>query len=174
MSTLKLAPRSPLSEFTLEVDQLVRSWNLDRCRQIGELLRPLLAEEGWIAPELLEQRSDGYRRELLYEAEDGAFCVGCFVWGAGQATPIHDHRSWSVLGVFSGTLQSENFVMGASGKLEMAEPAELLHQGEVVWLDPSIGDIHRISAATAAGGVSVHVYGCRFADVCRERYDYTG
>jgi predicted metal-dependent enzyme (double-stranded beta helix superfamily) len=83
-------------------------------------------------PELLDHRRDGYRREVLYEAEDGAFYVGCFIWGAGQATPIHDHRSWSVLGVFSGTMQSENFVMSASGRLERSAPAGLLHQGEVV------------------------------------------
>ena len=172
MTALKVAPRSPFFEFILEVERLAYRSNLDCCRQIGESLRPLLAEKGWIAPELLDQRPDGYRRELLYEAADGAFCIGCFVWGAGQATPIHDHRSWSVIGVFSGTLQSENFVMSASGRLERSAPAELLHQGEVVWLDPTVGDIHRISAGSGDGGVSVHIYGCRFTDVCRARYDY--
>ncbi len=107
MTALEVVSRSPFFEFILEVERLAYRSNSDRCRQIGESLRPLLAEKGWIAPELLAQRRDGYRRELLYEAEDGAFCIGCFVWGAGQATPIHDHRSWSVIGVYSGTLQSE-------------------------------------------------------------------
>jgi len=174
MTALKTAPRSPFFEFILEVERLLHRSNLDRCRQIGESLRPLLFEKGWIAPELLHQRRDGYRRELLYEDQDGAFCIRCFVWGAGQATPIHDHRSWSVIGVFSGTLQSENFAMSASGRLERSAAAELLHEGEVVWLDPTVGDIHRIGAAPGDDGVSisVHIYGCRFVDVCRAGYDY--
>ncbi len=172
MTALEVVSRSPFFEFILEVERLAYRSNSDRCRQIGESLRPLLAEKGWIAPELLAQRRDGYRRELLYEAEDGAFCIGCFVWGAGQATPIHDHRSWSVIGVYSGTLQSENFVMSASGRLERSAQTELLQAGEVVWLDPTVGDIHRIGAESGDGGVSVHIYGCRFMDVCRARYDF--
>ena len=172
MTALEVVSRSPFFEFILEVERLAYRSNSDRCRQIGKSLRPLLAEKGWIAPELLDQRRDGYRRELLYEAEDGAFCIGCFVWGAGQATPIHDHRSWSVIGVYSGTLQSENFVMSASGRLERSAQTELLQAGEVVWLDPTVGDIHRIGAESGDGGVSVHIYGCRFMDVCRARYDF--
>jgi predicted metal-dependent enzyme (double-stranded beta helix superfamily) len=172
MTALKVAPRSPFSEFIIEVERLLHRSNLDRCRQIGESLRPLLSEKGWIAPELLHQRRDGYRRELLYEDDAGVFSIGCFVWGAGQGTPIHDHRSWSVIGVLSGALQSENFAMSASGRLETSAPAELLCEGEVVWLDPTIGDIHRIGAGSGDGGVSVHIYGCRFTDVCRARYDY--
>ena len=62
--------------------------------------------------------------------------------------------------------------MSASGRLERSAPTELLHAGEVVWLDPTVGDIHRIGAGSGDGGVSVHIYGCRFMDVCRARYDF--
>jgi predicted metal-dependent enzyme (double-stranded beta helix superfamily) len=172
MTALGIATRSSFVSFVLEVERLVRRSSVTPYRQIGASLRPLLAERGWIAPELLHPRREGYRRELLYEDEAGAFSIGCFVWGAGQATPIHDHRSWGVMGVLSGTLQSENFAIGASGRLERSAPAELLHAGQVSWLDPTVGDIHRISAGTDDVDVSIHVYGCRFVDVCRARYDY--
>ena len=62
--------------------------------------------------------------------------------------------------------------MSASGRLERSAPTELLQAGEVVWLDPTVGDIHRIGAESGDGGVSVHIYGCRFMDVCRARYDF--
>ena len=60
MTALKVAPQSPSFEFIHEVERLFYRSNLDRCRLIGESLRPLLSERGWIAPELLHQRSGGY------------------------------------------------------------------------------------------------------------------
>ena len=62
--------------------------------------------------------------------------------------------------------------MSASGRLERSAPAELLHAGEVVWLDPTVGGYAPNWRRVGRRGVSVHIYGCRFTDVCRARYYY--
>jgi len=53
MTALEVVSRSPFFEFILEVERLAYRSNLDRCRQIGELLRPLLAEKGWMVQNCL-------------------------------------------------------------------------------------------------------------------------
>src|SRR4051794_21500105 len=43
-----------------------------------------------------------YRQHVLHVADDGAFSLVALVWLPGQATPIHDHLSWCVVGVHQG------------------------------------------------------------------------
>ena len=140
------------------------------CRDVAASLAPALRDPTWLPADLTIPDPSSYRRERLHEEDDGAFSIGCFVWGAGQATPIHDHRSWGVAGVLVGTLREESFVRGASGKLEKLGPDAILRAGEIGAVDPGLGDIHRIGAATGEVSISIHVYGSRLAEICRTRY----
>jgi len=151
------------------------------CREVATDLAPVLRNPAWLPAAYTVPDPSGYRRELLHEEEDGAFSIGCFVWGAGQATPIHDHRCWGVAGVLVGALREESFVRDAAGALAKTGADVILRAGDTSDITPAgdemgsggapkPGDIHRVGAATDAVSISIHVYGARFANVCRTRY----
>ncbi len=156
------------------------------CRDAAASLAPCLRDPSWLPAELAIPAPSTYRRELLHEEDDGAFSVGCFVWGAGQATPIHDHRCWGVAGVLVGALREESFQRNEAGALEKTGRDATLHAGDIGFIDPALdhkprlgagrlgasgaSDIHRVGAATDTVSISLHVYGGRLAEVCRTRY----
>lgn len=138
------------------------------CPDIALRLGGLVADGSWLAPEWRVPSEQAYRRQCLYEHPDGAFSIGCFVWAPHQRTPIHDHRSWGVIGVLSGAITSETYTRTESG-LAGTAPI-ILPAGLTAWVHPTEGDIHRIGGADQ-GGISIHVYGCRFDTVCNTLYE---
>ena len=79
-----------------------RSGLTDDPHAIAERLRPLLATEGWLAPEHEQGSEEGYRQHLLHVSDCRRLSVVALVWLPGQSTPIHDHVSWCVVGVYRG------------------------------------------------------------------------
>ena len=141
-----------------------------RCTIIAERLRGFLRPD-WLPPEARIGGNDCYQRHLIYEDSAGRFCVGSFVWKPGQETPVHDHACWGVFGVVRGCLSSENFILDAQGELHQVS-TDTVMAGCTAWLSPAYGDIHRIAnRAKRTTALSLHVYGARFAEVCRTRYD---
>jgi 3-mercaptopropionate dioxygenase len=113
-------------------------------------------------PEILtaEQRYGdplGYRCHLLHAEPDGSFSIVAMVWRPGQATPIHDHVTWCVIGVMQGTEHEERYRLRSDGWLEQDGTADS-HTGEVTGLAPP-GDIHRVRNNGTETAISLHVYG---------------
>ncbi|MDD2704072.1 MAG: FAD/NAD(P)-binding protein, partial [Acidocella sp.] len=140
-----------------------------RCALIAQALEEALEPPGWLPEDLAEACPTGYRRQVLFEAEDGSFSIGCFVWGPGQHSPIHDHRCWGVIGCLAGTLANETFTDTSPERLA-ATPLCLIAGGETVFMHPDTGDIHRLGAHGAERAISIHVYGGRFGAVNRNFY----
>lgn len=139
------------------------------CAVVAKRLRRALRAD-WLPPEARRSADDTYQRHLLYEDEAGRFSVGSFVWKPGQATPVHDHTGWGVVGVVDGELVSENFATDPEGRLAQTSVVAL-KPGATTWLFPAAGDIHRIvNPSTRNTAISIHVYGAPFAAVCRNRY----
>jgi predicted metal-dependent enzyme (double-stranded beta helix superfamily) len=98
-----------------------------------------------------------------------------FVWGPGQATPVHDHRVWGLVGVLRGSELNESFSRDAAGTLVTDGAAVVLRAGAVAPLSPRIGDVHRVSNAERdRASVSIHVYGANIGAVERATYDALG
>ncbi|UAK26605.1 cysteine dioxygenase [Sphingomonas nostoxanthinifaciens] len=139
----------------------------------GRLLGELLAAEGWLPESHARPDPDRYRQYLLYADPAGRFSVVSFVWGPGQATPVHDHTVWGLVGVLSGAEISERFAI-ADGELRSLGK-ERLGTGAIDRLDPAAGDIHRVSNAyDDAVSISIHVYGADIGTVERSIYDMKG
>jgi len=154
------------------IHQISRAVDLDSaelCPQVATALAPLTASADWLAPSLRRPDPDRYRRELLYQAADDSFSIGCFVWGAGQQTRIHDHNSWAVLGVVCGSLRETSYDRSVTGELRQGSNFKV-EAGQHVWCRPESGDIHRVGAAGRSMAISIHVYGCAFDQVCRTYY----
>jgi 3-mercaptopropionate dioxygenase len=124
---------------------------------VAARLRPLLAEDGWLAPEHQRPGRDRYRQHLLHVSPSRRFSVVALVWRPGQRTPIHDHVAWCVVGVYRGVEREVHYRL-VDGRLQVAGTLEA-HPGHVEALVPPAGDIHAVEAAGPGKTISIHVYG---------------
>lgn len=141
----------------------------------GTLLSRLVSRDDWLPEAFAQPSAAGYRQYLLHCDSRERFSVVSFVWGAGQGTPIHDHRVWGLVGVLRGAERVENYRRRHDGALEQVGASTVLGAGEVEALSPHKGDIHRVSNARADGpSVSIHVYGGNIGAVERSTFDAAG
>jgi predicted metal-dependent enzyme (double-stranded beta helix superfamily) len=135
----------------------------------------LVAHDDWLPDAYAAPDPDRYRQYLLHCDSRERFSVVSFVWGPGQATPIHDHRVWGLVGVLRGAELSERFARYPDGGLHAVGAIERLEAGEVEAVSPSVGDIHRVSNAfDDRVSISIHLYGSNIGAVERATYDAAG
>src|SRR5215207_7096100 len=91
-------PSAELDSFARDAERLV-----DDPHAIAERLKPLLAADGWLAAEHQVGSDDGYRQHLLHVSGCRRLSIVALVWLPRQRTPVHDHVSWCVVGVYRGT-----------------------------------------------------------------------
>ena len=143
--------------------------------QGASLLSNLVTHDDWLPSEYAKPDPTRYQQYLLHCDSRERFSVVSFVWGPGQATPIHDHRVWGLVGVLRGSELNESFARNSAGALVLAGSPERLSAGSVVPLSPRLGDIHRVSNAERdRPSVSIHVYGANIGAVERATYDTFG
>jgi predicted metal-dependent enzyme (double-stranded beta helix superfamily) len=140
----------------------------------GAQLQRLVARDDWLPEAYAQADPESYRQYLLHCDSLERFSVVGFVWGPGQATPIHDHTVWGLVGVLRGAELCQAYVRQAdrlvpSGALRRLEP------GEVLAVSPRIGDIHKVANAFDDRiSISIHVYGGNIGAVRRSTYDLEG
>jgi predicted metal-dependent enzyme (double-stranded beta helix superfamily) len=141
----------------------------------GSLLAELVASDDWLPAAFAAADSERYQQYLLHCDSRERFSIVSFVWGPGQATPVHDHRTWGLVGVLRGAELNEAFERDASGQLVARGAPQRLERGAVGAVSPQIGDLHRVSNAHAdRPSISVHVYGANIGAVERATYDAAG
>ena len=148
---------SALTQFAADVDRLA-----DRPHEIGALLAELLAEDGRLAPGHREPYADRYRQHLLHVSPDRRLSIVALVWLPGQTTPIHDHVSWCIVGVYEGRERETRYRAVESGGHRHLEPVGTIDAlpGHVEVIVPSSeADIHAVTAAGPKPTISIHVYG---------------
>jgi 3-mercaptopropionate dioxygenase len=139
---------------------------------IAERLRELLAQDGWLAPEHRLPGADTYRQHLLHVSDCRGLSVVALVWRPGQRTPIHDHVSWCVVGVYQG-IEHETHYRLTGDTLVATETIEA-HPGDVEALIPPAENIHAVAAGGTGLTISIHVYGAdieRLGSSVYRRYD---
>jgi predicted metal-dependent enzyme (double-stranded beta helix superfamily) len=138
------------------------------------LLARLIATDDWLPEEFTRPDPDRYQQYLLHCDSRERFSVVSFVWGPGQATPIHDHSVWGLVGVLRGVEKVERFRRLPTGGL-IAEGEDLLREGEVDAVSPRVGDIHRVTnGLTDRPSISIHIYGANIGAVERATYASDG
>lgn len=153
-----------LAEQTREDDFLPR---------IGEAMVDLVADASWLDPAFAKPHPEFYQQYLLYAAPNDAFSVVSFVWGPGQKTPIHDHTVWGVIGVLQGAELAENFHNTTTGM--ESEGGQILQTGQVAFVSPRIGDIHRVeNAHDDRVSISIHAYGANIGKISRHVFAEDG
>jgi predicted metal-dependent enzyme (double-stranded beta helix superfamily) len=134
---------------------------IDDPHAIAERLKPLLAADGWLAPEHQLAGRDTYRQHLLHVSACRRLSVVALVWLPGQTTPIHDHVSWCVVGVYRGIERETHYRLIDGGGERCLVPVDAFEAraGHVEALVPPAENIHSVAAAGAEKTISIHVYG---------------
>lgn len=142
---------------------------------VADVLRDYINTPDLLSSEQLAPDPGGYRQHILHVEADGSFSIVALVWLPGQATPIHDHVSWCVVGVYRGDEHETTF------ELRNGQPQpHLVVTGEHVNRNGSIaslvppGDIHRVRNGGSEVAVSLHIYGADIGKLgcsIRRRYD---
>jgi 3-mercaptopropionate dioxygenase len=150
---------------SLAFDSFVREAerNIDDPHAIAVGLGQLLARDGWLAPEHQLGGRDAYRQHLLHVSSCRRLSVVALVWEPGQQTPIHDHVSWCVVGVYRGVEKETHYRLTERGDLVPVGTSEA-RAGHVEVLVPPADNIHKVEAVGDRKTISIHVYG---ADVER-------
>jgi predicted metal-dependent enzyme (double-stranded beta helix superfamily) len=170
-------PPEPLQRFIAPIEAVI-----DRGLRESELLaalRPLLAElvarDDWLPSTHAQPGADRYRQYPLHVDPQGRFSVVSFVWGPGQATPIHDLTVWGLIGMLRGAEDSQGYRFTGPNELLPDGPPVRLSPGQVEAVSPRIGDIHRVhNAAEGQVSISIHVYGADIGRIERSTYDADG
>jgi len=137
----------------------------------GALLGALVAHDDWLPAAYAQPSSERYQQYLLHADALGRFSVVSFVWGHGQATPIHDHTVWGLIGMLRGSEDSQAFARTADGRWAPQGSPHRLHAGDVDAVSPTIGDVHRVNNAwDGHTSISIHVYGANIGAVQRSVY----
>jgi len=141
----------------------------------GELLRRLVSRDDWL-PEAFAQPDPVYYRQFLLHADSTErFSVVSFVWGPGQATPVHDHTVWGLIGMLRGSEYSQGYALDSDGNARPHGEAVRLDPGQVEAVSPTVGDLHRVHNAHADRvSISIHVYGANIGAVRRHTYPPEG
>ena len=140
----------------------------------GALLRDLVRHDDWLPDALAQPSSPHYRQYLLHRDPDARFSVVSFVWGPGQATPVHDHTVWGLVGVLRGAELSQAYAR-TGGRLAPSGAVKRLEVGQVEAVSPAVGDIHRVANAfDDRTSISIHVYGADIGAVSRHTFDEAG
>lgn len=107
-----------------------------------------------------------YCQHVVYVDPRSRFSVVALVWLPGQATAIHDHACWCVVGVHRGCEEEARFrlVEGPGAPRHLQQTGSVLNDaGSVCALVPTGTDIHRVGSVAAETTISIHVYGADIA-----------
>jgi predicted metal-dependent enzyme (double-stranded beta helix superfamily) len=136
-----------------------------RCRRVKDVLMDIVnSGEDFIDAQYLKPVPDRYARRLLHRDPEDRYTMLAMVWGAGQATPLHDHAGiWCVECVYRGKIEVTSYSVRGG---DPEEGVVLFEKAKVV--TAGVGDAgalippfeyHTIANVTDQPSVTIHVYG---------------
>jgi predicted metal-dependent enzyme (double-stranded beta helix superfamily) len=88
-------------------------------RELEPLLRRALGGPGWTDPEFAAEL-DGRRGYEYYRNQDSSLQVYGVLFRQGRPTPVHDHVTWGLIGVYSGEQRTTRYWRPVTGGAIMA------------------------------------------------------
>jgi 3-mercaptopropionate dioxygenase len=165
-----------LQNFIQDVDRIVREYPSESeiLLHIKPALERLVSSPGSVPGKAFAPRRDRFAMNLLQMPDDEAYSIIGGVWHPGQTTPIHDHLTWALIGVYEGEEREALFRRtddGSNPKLaKIQHVSERVNKkGHVTVLGHS--GIHRVDNVSLKPTTSVHVYGRDIGNAERHSYD---
>ena len=167
-----------MEEFIKEVEILVNEIQdeLELTSKISMIMNPILENPFLLTKEQLLVKKDGFTLNRVHIATDESFSIGVGIWDVGQTTPIHDHGTWGVIGIYRGMEKEESFSsIGTrkNGSTAIINPIgnRLAKPGETFVCCTKDTALHRVTCASDEPVVGIHVYGGDLAKFRRFKYD---
>jgi predicted metal-dependent enzyme (double-stranded beta helix superfamily) len=93
-----------VKQLGLDVDMVVRGYASERdvLLRLKPLLEKVIGSNDSVPDEAFMPRNDRFAMNLLHMPDDEAYSIIGGVWRPGQSTPIHDHLTWALIGVYGG------------------------------------------------------------------------
>ncbi len=164
-----------IKQFAKDIETIVRKYSNEPeiLQHIKPLLEKLLQTES-VPAEAFTPRKDRFAMNLLHMPQDEAFSVIGGVWYPGQTTPIHDHLTWALIGVYDGEEREALFRRNDDGSNPKVAALEKISQrintkGHVTVLGHR--GIHRVDNVSDRPTTSIHVYGRDIGSAERHSYD---
>jgi predicted metal-dependent enzyme (double-stranded beta helix superfamily) len=166
------------SQFARDVDACVRKYpnESEVLRQIKPLLEKLIRSPRSVPAEAFTPRKDRFAMNLIHMPRDEMFSIIGGVWHPGQTTPIHDHLTWALIGVYDGEEREALFRRtddGSNPKIAKIENVseKINTKGHVTVLGHrGIHGVDNISGKPKPT-TSIHVYGRDIGHAERHSYD---
>ena len=165
-----------LQEFIQDVDGIIRGYSSESeiLLHLTPVLERLVSSPASVPAKAFTPRKDRFAMNLLQMPEDEAYSIIGGAWYPGQTTPIHDHLTWALIGVYEGEEREALFRRtddGSNLKLaKIQQVSERVHKkGHVTVLGHS--GIHRVDNISLKPTLSVHVYGRDIGHAERHTYD---
>lgn len=180
MSRSETQSQNPLRAYVERMTRLLRAAP-DESTVVAEgsvFLADLVARDDWLPDEYAVADPARYRQYLMHCDPDELFSVVSFVWAPGQATPVHDHCTWGLVGQLRGVETSQRYEVldrAAQGKLltSVGGPT-VARPGDVDAVSPRLGDIHAVSNVSSEVAISIHTYGGNIGRISRHTYAADG
>ena len=174
-----MAETYDLSAFMRELDVIVDEEKQDFCTIVNRgkpLLGRLLADMKWLAARYYEPRQGGSVQYLLNKSSVGKYTITSVVFWQGYCTPVHNHNTWGLIGIWRGEEQEERFKRADDGTRAdhvQLRPAgtQINTPGSICHLIPPDEEIHRIRTVSPQPSCSVHVYGGDIFGKTRQQYN---
>jgi predicted metal-dependent enzyme (double-stranded beta helix superfamily) len=159
-------------------------------RRVTRALEPHLSVPDLLPPEARAADPERYRQNIVHVEPDGSFSIVALVWLPGQQTPVHDHISWCVVGVYEGEEAEIRYrvedaagnevhladgrVPGPEDRLRLVRTAGVTNPNGTADGFAPPGDLHRVWNAGEGTAISIHVYGADIRELgssIRRTYD---
>jgi 3-mercaptopropionate dioxygenase len=176
--------RSELRSFVSIVQKIV-STTRDRAETLTTIepyFSQLLKQNSWLPEQFAQPNSDSNMGSsigqwLLYRSKERTLAIFSLVIPPGSTTPIHDHLSWGLVGLYKGAQEETVYRRVDNGELEGHAQLEKIDvsqvkKGHVYHILPPDQDIHSVKATTIfTPSVSIHVMGNDTGSIWRHQYN---
>lgn len=161
-----------------EVREIVREGGTEEeiTARVAERMKPALDAPDLLSLDQLMVKQGGFTLNRIHIELDESFSIGAGIWDVGQTTPVHDHGTWGVIGIYRGMEKEENFrregARAMKGSVRIVPDGfRLARAGDVFVCCTTDQDVHRVSCASDEPVVGIHVYGGDLAKIPRLKYD---
>ncbi len=144
-----------LQESIQDVDSAVRGYSSESeiLLHLKPVLEKLVGSAASVPANAFTPRKDRFAMNLLQMPDDEGYSIIGGVWHPGQTTPIHDHLTWALIGVYEGEEREALFRRtddGSNPKLaKIQQVSERVHKkGHVTVLGHT--GIHRVDNVSGA------------------------
>ncbi len=149
-----------LYRFLTDIEDILHNFKSVRHRlqAICPLVRRLLTSSEWLQYEYLEPDPEtGWSIVTLYDEPDFPLTVQTVSWLPGQVSPIHNHATWGVVALISGSEKNTLWRRtNPDGAIEKVGDL-ILTPGEIISFMPDA--IHQIEALGDEPTISFNLYG---------------